>query len=168
VHWLASRVLHDALQGLDIVVKNSQRGILEQRVYLSVLGELIVAREGKRTTRSVEGKLVPFGEIEQVAVAENPEKARKLYIVVRGLNVGKIGRSVGKWVNSSNEYNYRLTPIRIHMKGGGKWESLLEEGGAEFSASRWDLAIIYETAVQLSVGNNKVSCIRFKNAGKYW
>jgi hypothetical protein len=142
--------------------------MLEQRVYLSVLGGMIVAREGKRTTRSVEGKVIPFGEIEQVAVAENSEKARKLYIVVRGANVGKIGRSVGKWVNASNGYDYRLASVQIRMHGAGKWESQLENDGAEFSASRWDLAVIHETAAQLSTGNNAVSHIRLKHAGKSW
>lgn len=167
-HWLASRVLYEALRGLDIVVKNSRSGLLEQRVYLSTLGGLVVAREGKRTTRLKEGNLIPFNDIEQSLVVDNPEKARKLYIVIRGLNVGRIGRCVGKWVNTAQQYDYRLVPVQIQLGSGIKWGSKLEEGGAEFIASRYDLAAIHEPAPQILIGNNQVDKIRLKNAGKSW
>jgi hypothetical protein len=167
-HWLASAVLQEALHGVDIVVKNSHKGLLEQRIYLSKMGGLIVAREGKRTTKSAEGNLVPFGEIEQAAIAGNPERARKLFIVVRGPNVSKIGRSVGKWVNTSNQYDFRLAPVQLHMKGAGKWVPHLEETSAEFTASHGDLVVIHETAHQMQIGNNNVAHIRLKHTGGFW
>jgi hypothetical protein len=129
---------------------------------------LIVAREGKHTTRAKEGVIIPFENIEQAAVAENPEKARKLYVVVRGRHVGKIGRCVGKWVNSSNQYDYRLIPVQIRLGSGIKWQSDVQENGVEFTASRWDLVAIHETAAQMVLGNNQVAHIRHENAGKFW
>ncbi|KAF9062071.1 hypothetical protein BDP27DRAFT_1428269 [Rhodocollybia butyracea] len=168
-HWLATRVLCEALQGLDIVVRNDARNMPEQRVYLTTLAGLIVAREGKRTTRANVGDIIPFSQIKQAntTIAENPEKARKLYIVVRGRHVGKIGRSVGKWVGLSKQYDYRLIPVKIQWNKA-KWDTELEANGTVFNAPRWDLVVIHETSAQMNEGNRKVSGIRKDLCEKSW
>lgn len=165
-HWLASHVLCEVLQGLDIIVKISDQ---DDRVYLSLFSGLVAARQGKRTTRAQPGRLVPFTDITQATVAANPEQARKLYIVIRGRHLGKIGRCVGKWVNTSNQYDYRLAPVRIQLDNKGtKWRSELQKDGAIFIAQRWDLVAIHETNPQMSSGNLEVAGLRLQNAGKSW
>lgn len=130
-HWLASQVLYKALQGLDIVVRNSQMDNCDQRIYLSSFAGLIVARKGKRATQATQGNLAPFANIDQAPVAENPEQVRKLYIVIWGWHIGKIGCSVGRQVNSINQYNYCLVPVQIQKEAGIKWRSKLKKDGVQ-------------------------------------